>query len=54
MEDRALMYALGDIVGTVDKMRGTDRNALKCQSACSELTDLVPAASLCQRKCTAC
>lgn len=23
MEDRALMYALGEIISTVDKMRGT-------------------------------
>jgi len=27
MEDRALMYALSDIIITVDKMRGTDTPA---------------------------
>ena len=26
MEDRALVYALGEIIATVDKMRGADLN----------------------------
>lgn len=33
MEDRALIYALGEIITTVDKMRGTrppTRHTLRC------------------------
>lgn len=34
MEDRALVYALGEIITTVDKMRGTDMNILILNVEC--------------------